>query len=39
MQSLRHLADMGKIVIVATHDRFVAGQADQVIDVSQYSPH
>ncbi|WP_129014125.1 ATP-binding cassette domain-containing protein, partial [Oenococcus oeni] len=24
VQSLRHLADMGKIVIVATHDRFVA---------------
>ncbi|MDN6968785.1 ATP-binding cassette domain-containing protein [Oenococcus sp. UCMA 17063] len=39
VQSLRHLADMDKIVIVATHDRFVAGQADQVIDVSQYSPH
>ncbi|OIL70814.1 ATP-binding cassette domain-containing protein, partial [Oenococcus oeni] len=39
VQSLRHLADMGKIVIVATHDRFVAGQADQVIDVSQYSPY
>lgn len=36
VESLHRLAQMNKIVIIATHDHFVSDQADQVIDVSEF---
>ncbi|QBO37460.1 ATP-binding cassette domain-containing protein [Periweissella cryptocerci] len=36
VQSLQAMAQSNKIVIVATHDDYVANQADVVIDVSQF---
>lgn len=36
VQALHDMASEGKIVIVATHDAYVAEQADETIDVSQF---
>lgn len=36
--ALRHAAQMGKTVIVATHDPAVSSDADEVLDLSEHGP-